>query len=235
MNLKNKTAIVTGASDGIGKEIVLALAKEKVNLVLVARNEVSLSKVKKEALKIGSPKVRVYPCDIRRNLELEKIASKIKKDFKKVDILLNVAGIWLRTPELEKTSSKKIEEVVNTNLTGLIYMTRVSIPLLRKKSESAIINISSRAGFTPEKGISVYVATKYGVRGFTDVLKTDLKDTNIRVAGVYQGGTNTKMFKKAGDIFEQKHFINPKDLANVIVFMLSQPPQTWLHDVRVEY
>jgi len=114
-------------------------------------------------------------------------------------------------------------------------MTRLILPLLRKERESAIVNVSSRAGFTAEKGISVYVATKYGVRGFTDVLKADLKGTNVRVAGIYQGGTDTDMFKKAGDVFDQKHFIKPGDLAEVVVFILSRPKQIWLHDVRVEY
>lgn len=83
--------------------------------------------------------------------------------------------------------------------------------------------------------IGKQIALKHWVRGFTDVLKEDLKETNVRVAGVYQAGTNTSMFANTGETMPIEKFTDPADLENVIEFMLSQPPKIWLHDVRVQF
>lgn len=82
----------------------------------------------------------------------------------------------------------------------------------------------------------LYCASKYGVTGFTEVLKVDLKGSSVRVAGLYQGGTNTQMFSKANDLDKPLNdFTDPNDLADVIVFMLTRPAKIWLHDIRVTY
>lgn len=103
------------------------------------------------------------------------------------------------------------------------------------KDNTQIVNISSRSGVKAQEGQVIYSASKWGVAGFTEVLKEDLKETKVRIAGVYQGGVNTGMFRKTGDIFGQSRFMKPADLADIVVFILSQPKQIWLHDVRVEY
>jgi len=83
---------------------------------------------------------------------------------------------------------------------------------------------------------SVYCASKFGVYGFTEVLKLDLKGTNIRVAGLYQGGTNTQLFSKANELDKPlDNFTDPADLADIIVFMLTRPPKLWIHDIRITY
>lgn len=231
MQLKNKTAVITGASDGLGREIALKLAKEGVNLVLIARNQEKLEAVKAECLQNGAPKVDIYPVDIRDTPELKKVLEQIKT----VDILINNAGIWQKVGPLEEIEESVVDDVIATNLTAMIHCTQLLLPKLKKQPEAAIINISSRSGVTTPAGQSVYVASKWGVTGFTEVLKNDLKETKVRVAGVYQGGTNTKMFEKTGENFPVNTFIDPKNLADVVVFMLSRPGQIWLHDVRVEY
>jgi len=108
---------------------------------------------------------------------------------------------------------------------------------MRKQKEAVIINFSSRSGYSAQAGQSVYTASKYGVRGFTEVLYQDLKDTNIRVAGIYQGGTNTQMFSKAGDTIPKdilQSFIPSEELAEVIVFMMKRNNHIWIPEVRVE-
>ena len=118
----------------------------------------------------------------------------------------------------------------------MIYVTKQLLKYFKERDEEAIIlNVSSRSGVTTQEGQSIYTASKWGVTGFTEVLKTDLKNSKIRVATLHQGGTNTNLFSKTGEHFNQDKFIKPEDLADVIVFMLSRPPQIWLHDVRVEY
>jgi NADP-dependent 3-hydroxy acid dehydrogenase YdfG len=235
MNLKNKIAIVTGASDGLGKQVAFKLAKEGVNLALIARDEDKLNEVKSEAEKLGSQKVVIYPCDISDSKQVVNTVRQIEVDFNEVQILLNIAGIWQKLNLLEDISIEEIDRVIDIDLKGMIYMTHFVLPVLKRQKEAIIINDSSKSGVTAQPGQSVYSAAKWGVKGFTDVLKEDLKNTTVRAAAFYQSGTNTEMFNKSGEHFDQDKFINPEDLADVVVFMLSRPSKIWLHDVRVEY
>lgn len=233
MNLQNKTVVITGASDGLGKEIALKLAKEKTNLILIARTAEKLAAVEKECVSLGAVSVKSFPIDLKNTAELKKVAEQIKT----VDVLINNAGIWQKKGQLDEINEGVIDDVINTNLTALIHITQLLLPGLKKQPEAAIINISSRSGVTTPSGQSVYVASKWGVAGFTGSLKEDLKETNVKVAGIYQGGVNTQMFNKTGEEFSEEKlnsFISPADLAEVVVFMLSRPEKIWLHDVRVE-
>lgn len=235
MNLENKVAVVTGASEGLGKEIALKLAKEGVNLALLARTKSKLDKVASESKKLGSKKVKVYACDIRDIFELKRATEEIISDFKRVNILVNNAGIWHKRGQLESISEDLIEDVIRTNLTGLIQITRLLLPQIRKQKDAAIINIASRSGVRAAEGQSVYSASKWGVRGFTEVLKADLANTQVRVAAVYQAGVKTALFEKANEAMPTEKYMEPSDLADVIVFMLSRPAKIWLYEVRVEY
>lgn len=236
MNLKEKIAVVTGASDGIGKEVSLKLAKEGVILALIARNEERLNEVKNKCIELGSPRVESYVCDISDNEKVKEIVNKILVDFNSVDILLNIAGVWQKLNLLENIPDEEIDTVIDIDLKGMIYITKLLLKHFKERDEEKIIlNVSSRSGVTAQEGQNVYTAAKWGVTGFSESLKADLKDSKIRVATIYQGGTNTEMFNKVGEHFNQDKFIKPSDLSDVIVFMLSRPPQIWLHDVRVEY
>lgn len=235
MNLKGKVAIVTGASDGLGKQIALKLAKEEVSLALIARSKEKLDEVKKECEKLGSPKVNTYSCDISISVQVEDSVRQIEVDFGEIQVLLNIAGVWQKLNLLEDVSIEEIDNVIDIDLKGMIYLSHFVLPILKRQKEAVIINDSSRSGVTAQPGQSVYTAAKWGVRGFTDVLKEDLKDTSVKVAAFYQGGTNTELFNKTGEHFDQEKFINPESLADVVVFMLSRPPKIWLHDVRVGY
>lgn len=238
MELRNKTAVITGASDGLGKQIALKLASQGVSLALVARNEERLVEVKKISLQNGSPRVEIYVCDLAQKDQIRATTDKIISDFGSIDILLNVAGIWLKIDQLDAASLEDIQNIISVNLTGLVMMTNKMLPVLKKQAEAVIVNVSSHSGIEAKTGQTVYCASKWGVTGFTESLRLDLKESNIRVAGLYQGGTQTTLFEKAGDpkdpeVFSK--FTKPEDLAEVVVFMLSRPPQIWLHDVRVEY
>lgn len=234
MNLKNKTVVITGASDGLGKQISLRLSRDGVNLALIGRNKKRLEDVAAQAKELGALKVAVYVCDIQKGDDLEKTANLIISDFDGIDILINDAGIWQKLMPVEKIDKEVVDNVIGTNLTALINVTRLFIPALKNRQEAAIINIVSKSGVVAQEGQSVYTASKYGVRGFTEVLRLDLKDSNIKVAGIYQGGVNTEMFKKAGEDFSSNDFTSPADLADVVAYMLSLPKKIWLYDVRVE-
>lgn len=104
-----------------------------------------------------------------------------------------------------------------------------------KDRESAIINIISRAGMEGKSGRTAYAASKYGLRGFTDALRDETYGDPIRIGAVFQAGTNTEMFQKAGEEMPTDKYSEPEDLADVIIFMLTRPAKIWLNEVHVTY
>jgi short-subunit dehydrogenase len=228
-----RTILITGASDGIGKSIAIKLSKQKVHLILFGRNESRLNEVRSICIANGS-NVEVYAFDLTDNQRRQEIVDGIMAK-NTVDILINNAGIWHKVGDITSLSAAKIEEVINVNLTSQILLTRQLLDHMRKRDGTAIINVVSKSGLVAQTGQSVYTASKYGLKGFTDVLREDTKEEPIRIAGVYQSGTNTNLFAKAGDNFPTDKFTNPDDLADVVVFMLTRPEKIWLNEVHITY
>jgi NAD(P)-dependent dehydrogenase (short-subunit alcohol dehydrogenase family) len=234
MNLTGKRVIVTGGSDGIGRHICLKLADQGCAIAIVGRNHARLDAVVAECKARGAAEARAYAADLTDAAAIEQAAAAMLDDFGGMDILINNAGIWHKAGPLDSIDADMLVATVQTNLTALIQLTRHVLPALRQQEEAAILNVASKSGVVAQAGQSVYSATKYGVRGFTDVLKVDEAETGVRVAGLYQSGTNTGMFAKADEDVPNHIFTEPDDLADVVVFMLSRPPKLWMHEVRVE-
>lgn len=224
MNFQDKVVVITGSSSGLGKEIAILLAEQKAKVALVSRSGSELKKVKEE---IGI-NTEYFVCDISNPKAVEETIIEIHKKFGKIDILINNAGVWFEGP-LEKHSSEKVKELFDVMALGTIYITTNALPILKKQVEGQILNIVSVAGIeTPgaEMGpYSPYTAAKYAVSGFTKSLEEELKGTKIKVMGIYPGGMNTLLFKKAGfDYTENENWMMDKnDVAKIILFMLSQP------------
>lgn len=238
MNISGKTIVVTGASEGIGREIVLALAKRGANLALVARNQESLGKVLAEVTELGSPNSKIYVCDIQKLSDIQSCVKQIRSDYPQDLIgLVNNAGIWQKKAPLEEISDEELTNVLEIDLLGLLRFTKELLPTLKSRTESAIINISSKSGVTAQAGQSVYASAKWGIKGFTEVMREDLKETNVHIAGVYQSGTNTTMFHKAGETWPKEKmqtFIPAAELGEIVAYMLSLPKQIWLSEIHVE-
>lgn len=227
------TILITGASDGIGKSIAAKLSELKVTLILFGREKTKLEAVKNTCESNGS-KVSVYAFDLTDNNKRRSVIDEIISK-QRVDVLINNAGIWHKVGDVTSLSEEKVIETINTNLTSQILLTRQLLDQMRSREDTAIVNIVSKSGVIAQAGQTVYTASKYGMKGFTDVLREDTKKEPIRVAGVYQAGTHTDMFAKAGDNFEVEKFTNPDDLADVVVFMLTRPDKIWLNEVHVTY
>jgi short-subunit dehydrogenase len=228
-----RTVLITGASDGIGKSIATKLAHQKYNLVLLGRDQGKLGVVKQVCEAKGAV-VQVHAFDLNDNIKRQEIVSQILAS-QQVDVLINNAGIWHKVGDVTTLDEEEIEQVVSLNLTSQILLTRQLLNHMRERTGTAIINIISKSGIVTQAGQSVYAASKFGMKGFTDVLRIDTKDEPIRIAGVYQAGTATDMFTKAGDDFPVEKFTNPDDLADVIVFMLTRPDKIWLNEVHIAY
>jgi len=221
-----KTILITGASDGIGRSIAIKLAEEGHNLILCGRDEQKLQSVAKEC----KTSTQIIAFDLNDEAQRKNAIATISN----LDVLINNAGVWHKVGDVETLDDKTITEIINTNLTSQILLTKALLPLLRDKEGAAIINVISKSGITAQEGQSVYSASKWGMRGFTDVLRNDTQDNAVRIGAVYQSGTNTKLFEKAGDDFPVETFTDPDDLADVIVFMLSRPKRLWINEIRIE-
>lgn len=226
-----KTVLITGSSDGIGRSIARRLAKEEFHLILCGRDKERLQEVKEACEKLGA-KVETFAFDLTDDTERRNMVAKVVDQ--QIDILINNAGIWHKAGDLTTLAEEEIVKIINTNLTGHVLLTRELLDSMRNREGTAIINVVSKSGIVAQAGQSVYTASKYGMKGFTDVLRVDTKSEPIRIAGVYQSGTNTAMFAKAGEEFSTGDFTEPDDLAEVVAFMLSQPTKLWINEVHVE-
>lgn len=222
--------VITGASEGVGKAITLSLASPETELVLVARNKEKLDVLVEEVVQQGGA-ATAAELDITDHDALVAFAD-TQTD---VDVLINNAGVWHKMGQLDDMTDQTVHAVLNTNLTAHILLTKHLLPQLRQSSAPKIINIISKSGVTAQDGQTIYTASKWGMKGFTDVLRNDLKDTGVRVGAVYQSGTATDMFSKADETVPYEKFTDPADLANVVAFMLSQPDKIWLNEVHVTY
>ncbi|OUD31174.1 3-ketoacyl-ACP reductase [Flavobacterium sp. FPG59] len=193
-DLKNKTALVTGAGKGIGKAIALALAKEGVNVILVARTQEEIDSVaaKVRSLRVKALAITADVADINSvNAAVEKALS----EFGAIDILINNAGIasFGKFLELEPTDW---ERIIQVNLMGPYYVTRAVVPNMIERQTGDIINISSTAGLAGNAMTSAYSASKFALLGLTDSLMQEMRKHNIRVTALTPSTVATDMAKE---------------------------------------
>lgn len=213
MILTNKSVVITGGTDGLGLSLAHKLVSKGAKVSIIGRNQ---EKVDRTAIELGD-EATGYVADVSKFDELEKIAKQIKN----IDILINNAGIWLEG-EVTTNTVEQISSTIDTNLKGVIYTTRAFLPLLKKSEETHILNVTSTSGIRGRENQSVYVASKFGVTGFTESLKLELANTNVKVTGFYPGGMKTKLFDKSGTPKNNQDWMDTDKVANIIIFMLEQ-------------
>ncbi len=219
IDLKNKNALVTGAGKGIGKAIALALAKEGVNVILVARTQEEIESV---AIKVRSLRVKALAitADVADINSVNAAVKKALTEFGTIDILINNAGIaaFGKFLELEPTDW---ERIIQVNLMGTYYVTRAVLPTMIEKQTGDIINISSTAGLTGNALTSAYSASKFAVLGLTDSLMHEVRKHNIRVTALTPSTVATDMAKelKLTDGNPEK-VMQAEDMAELIIAQL---------------
>jgi NAD(P)-dependent dehydrogenase (short-subunit alcohol dehydrogenase family) len=206
MNLEDKTILVTGSSSGIGRETALQLARERCRLILTYfKGKAAGEEVLKECLKHGE--AALYRLDVRDDSSVRRLVKSVTDRFSRLDILINVAGILAEKPLIEQSAEETANQV-GVNLLGLINTTRSFLPLLHRQKEAVIVNIASGLAKEVLPDLTVYCATKWGVRGFTRALALELPD-RMRVYCVNPGLTATRMTDYQG--------ADPADVAKIIV------------------
>jgi 3-oxoacyl-[acyl-carrier protein] reductase len=225
--LSGKTALITGASSGIGKETALTLAKNGANLILISRNEVKLKELSKDLERFNII-VDYYAIDITNTELLKNLFTQIKKSKVIIDVVVNNAGI-MEDAVLQMVRTESIKRTFDTNVFALIDISKRASRLMIRNKKGSIINLSSIIGSNGSKGQSIYSASKAAVIGFTKSLSKELGPLNIRVNSIAPGFIMTGMTESITDCVIQENLKSismgrlgtTKDVANVILFLAS--------------
>lgn len=214
MNIQNKTIVITGGSDGLGLSLTKLLITKNANVHIIGRNQERLDQAKTE---INSPKLFIHQGDVSNYSQISDIYNQIGN----IDILINNAGIWIEGQVVDNTP-EQISDTIDINLKGLIYSTKAVLPTMLKNDDGVIFNVASMSSLAPASQRSIYVASKFGVKGFTESLELELEKTNIKVFGFYQGGMNTNFFSKAGIEKPNSTWLDPVKVAEIIIFIIER-------------
>lgn len=237
MNLTGKTALITGATVGIGKAIAEALAAEGAKLVLTGRREALL----KELAAALPTEVHTIAFDIReRDVTMRAIAS-LPDGFKDIDILVNNAGLALGLEPATEASLEDWETMVETNILGLITLTHIILPDMKKRGSGHVVNISSIAGTYPYPGGNVYGATKAFVTQFSLNLRADLLGLPIRVTNIEPGMVETEFslvrFKgnddRAAQVYSGVEPLTAENIAETVRWALMQPAHVNINRIEL--
>jgi short-subunit dehydrogenase len=231
--LKDKVVVITGASQGLGRELAQKVSKAGAKVILVARNEKLLKEVKQLISQEGGF-ADYYLCDVTNFSQVKDTVAKILTKFGKIDILVNGAGIWT-TDKLEDNKPELIENAFKVNSMGPIYFTKAVLPFMKKVNKGHILNVISKAGLElPEnKDWPTYTATKFAITGYTKALQQQLLETKIKVTGFFPGGFESNIFETAGEkeAHNQPWMMRTSDVADAIVYALSTPDDLSINSI----
>ncbi len=230
LHLRGKVALITGANRGIGLAIGRALANEGCDLVLTARDQASLQKAGRELARLGV-RVLVDACDVRDPRSVKAMFATLKKQFRKLDILINNAGVAHSNLSVAELPVEAWKEVIDTNLTGLFLVTRAALPFMKRGG--AIVNNLSIAAKRVFPGSSAYNASKHGALGFTDTLREELRPRGIRVIALLPGATDTDMWNKLWPDAPRKKMMAPETIATAVVNALALPENSTVEELTI--
>ena len=214
MSISKKNAIVTGASTGLGKHISIKLSQNNYHVFLIARNIEKLELVKKNILDSGGD-CSIFSADISNDNDIDKVSEVINK-IAQVDVLVNNAGIGIFN-KIENTSVDEWDKHISINLRGSFIMSKMVVPNMKKNKSGKIIFINSVAGLQPYPFSSAYVASKFGLTGFSSSLREELRESNIKVLSYHPGAIDTPFWNNSKTDFPRKEMLSSEDVADSVV------------------
>ena len=235
-----KTVFITGATSGIGEACARRFAEGGYNLILTGRNEQKLALLKAELESAGS-KVITLAFDVRDVSAAKAAVDSLTEDWKKIDVLINNAGLAIG---LDKEYDGNIDEwatMIDTNIKGLLTMTRLIVPDMVSRNEGHVINIGSVAGDAAYAGGNVYCATKAAVKALTDGLRIDVADTAVRVTNLKPGLVETNFSnvrfrgdnQRADNVYKGITPLTGADIADVAFYAASAPKHVQIAEVLI--
>jgi NADP-dependent 3-hydroxy acid dehydrogenase YdfG len=230
--LADQVVLITGASRGIGAACARAFASEGARLLLAARRLPLLQAMEPELRKAGSPAVRLLALDVRDGDAVARAIDGLPDEWKTIEVLVNNAGLSRGLDKLHEGSRDDWDEMIDTNVKGVLYVDRAVVPLLVARGRGTVIHLGSIAGRQLYPGGNVYCASKHAVRALNEGLRLDLLGTGVRVATVDPGmvaETDFSLVRFHGDaeraaaVYRGLTPLTPEDVAEVIVYIASRP------------
>lgn len=240
MDLKNKVVIITGASSGIGKATAMKLASEGASVVLCARSEDELKKLR-DTIENDGGKALVVKTDVTKPADFENAVSQTLEKYGTIDVLINNAGL-MPLSYIEKLKTDEWEKMVDVNIKGVLNGVAAILPTMRKNKSGHIINISSSAAHNYFPGGAVYCATKIAVKMFSEGLRKELAPKyGINVTSIEPGAVDTSLFETITDEDIKEKLkgmkgmttLESEDIANAIFYALIQPDRVNINDVYI--
>ena len=231
MSLKEKIVFITGASSGIGAATALAFASEGARLLLAARRAGKLAEVASLALERGAPAVHSIDLDVREHRAVQNAIDTLPEEWAAIDVLVNNAGLSRGLDKLYMGRVEDWDEMIDTNVKGLLYVSRAVVPGMVVRGHGHIINMGSTAGEITYPNGAVYCASKAAEKAINDGLRQDLLGTPVRVTSIDPGMFETDFSlvrfrgdeERAAKVYKGVTPLTPEDIADAIVWSASRP------------
>lgn len=232
--------LITGATSGIGLSTASLLAKNNFPLILTGRRDQRLKEIKSTLQEKFATPVETLCFDVSDRKACESVFKEHKSLLEKVGVLINNAGLARGVDPIPQANIDDWEEMIDTNIKGLLYMTRLCLPFLKANQPSHIVNIGSVAGRWTYPGGGVYCSTKFAVRAFTEGLRMDMLGENIRVTNISPGLVETEFSEvrlrdseKAKAVYQGLQTLTGDDIADSILWSLSRPPHVNIQEMVI--
>lgn len=239
--LKGKIVFITGATSGIGKSCAYAFAKDGTKLILTARRKNILDEIAGDLNKKYNSEVYTAKLDVRNYSEVKNVIDSLPDNWKSIDVLINNAGLGRGLNKLYEGNPEGWDEMIDTNIKGLLYVTREIVQGMVKRQSGHVINIGSIAGYQAYTKGGVYCATKHGVKAISDSLRMDVIDKNIRVSTVDPGAVNTNFSnirfygdeEKAKNTYRGITPLTGDDVAEAVIFVATRPAHVNINEIII--
>jgi len=239
--IMKKIGLITGATAGIGKKTAKLLAKNNFDLILTGRRKERLETLADEIQKDTECKVYLLNFDIRNRAQTEEAIRSLPEEWQKIDVLINNAGLAVGMNTIQEGVIDDWERMIDTNIKGLLYISRLVAPMMVERNSGHIVNISSIAGKETYPMGNVYCATKHAVQSLTKGMRLDLLKHGIKVSSVCPGAVETEFsvvrFKgdeeRAQKVYEGFTPLYAQDIAETILFMVTRPKHVNIDDVLI--
>jgi hypothetical protein len=238
-SLQGKTVLVTGASSGIGRATAIAFAREGARLLICARRLEPLDELQQILTAAGAPAVHIFQLDVQIRAAVEASIEYLPAAWKEIDVLVNNAGLSRGLAKVYEDDPQNWEEMIDTNVKGLLYVTRSIVPGMVARGKGHVINLGSTAGYITYANGAVYCATKAAEKAISEGLKIDLMGTAVRVTSVDPGMVETNFSsvrfrgdeERAAKVYQNITPLQPEDIADAIVWAATRPAHVNIHNI----
>ena len=232
--LTGKTALITGAGSGIGREVALELARSGVSVALAGRTEAKLTETAAQIGYEGGDAVTIV-ADVTDHAQVERLVAETTRAFDGLDILINSAGVGLIKP-LETTTAAEIDTLLDTNVKGLMLVTQAALrPMIAGGKGGHVVNLAGILGKAPMANASLYCASKYAVTGFSKALQLEVsRKHNIKVSLLYLGGVDSPFWDTIDMKVQRDKMLTIADAASAVLTVLTQPANLVLGEFTLQ-